>query len=124
MSALSFHAKIDLFWSSYKAQPHDKYTLMILHRYAFLKPQQQYPSKWHLACREYPPFCALPPKQEFVKDNRDLITWVSQQIKSGATITDNLANLYNRAAGRSDEISYDELYDLINKALPDKELYM
>lgn len=63
-------------------------------------------------------------KQEFVKDNRDLITWVSQQIKSGATITDNLANLYNRAAGRSDELSYDELYDLINKALPDKELYM
>lgn len=63
-------------------------------------------------------------KQEYVKDNRDLITWVSQQIKSGATITDNLANLYNRAAGRSDEVSYDELYDLINKALPDKELYM
>lgn len=63
-------------------------------------------------------------KQEYVKDNRDLITWVSQQIKSGATITDNLANLYNRAAGRSDELSYDELYDLINKALPDKELYM
>lgn len=63
-------------------------------------------------------------RQEFVKDNRDLITWVSQQIKSGATITDNLANLYNRAAGRSDELSYDELYDLINKALPDKELYM
>lgn len=62
-------------------------------------------------------------KQEYVKDNRDLITWVSQQIKSGATITDNLANLYNRAAGRSDELSYDELYDLINKALPDKELY-
>ena len=63
-------------------------------------------------------------KQEFVKDNRDLITWVSQQIKTGATITDNLANLYNRAAGRSEELSYDELYDLINKALPDKELYM
>lgn len=63
-------------------------------------------------------------KQEYVKDNRDLITWVSQQIKSGATITDNLANLYNRAAGRSDELTYDELYDLINKALPDKELYM
>jgi hypothetical protein len=63
-------------------------------------------------------------KQEYVKDNRDLITWVSQQIKSGATITDNLANLYNRAAGRSDELSYDELYELINKALPDKELYM
>lgn len=63
-------------------------------------------------------------KQEYVKDNRDLITWVSQQIKSGATITDNLANLYNRAAGRSEELSYDELYDLINKALPDKELYM
>jgi hypothetical protein len=43
-------------------------------------------------------------KQEYVKDNRDLITWVSQQIKSGATITDNLANLYNLAAGRSDEL--------------------
>lgn len=62
-------------------------------------------------------------KQEFVKANRDLITWISEQAKSGHMLTDNLANLYNRAAGRTDEMSYDELYELINRALPDKELY-
>lgn len=63
-------------------------------------------------------------KQEFVKANRDLITWISDQVKTGANITDSLATLYNRAAGRTDELSYDELYDLMNRALPDKELYM
>lgn len=62
-------------------------------------------------------------KQEFVKANRDLITWISEQIRAGANLTDSLANLYNRAAGRTDEMSYDELYDMINAALPDKELY-
>lgn len=46
------------------------------------------------------------------------------QVKTGANITDSLAALYNRAAGRTDELSYDELYDLMNRALPDKELYM
>lgn len=62
-------------------------------------------------------------KQEFVKANRDLITWISEQVRSGHALTDNLAALYNRAAGRTDEMSYDELYDMINDALPDKELY-
>lgn len=62
-------------------------------------------------------------KQEFVKANRDLITWISEQIRAGANLTDSLATLYNRAAGRTDEMSYDELFDMINAALPDKELY-
>lgn len=63
-------------------------------------------------------------KQEFVKANRDLITWISEQAKTGHALTDNLAKLYNRAAGRTDELSYDELYTMINQALPDRELYM
>ena len=62
-------------------------------------------------------------KQEFVKANRDLITWISEQLRAGRALTDSLANLYNRAARRTDELSYDELYDMINQALPDKELY-
>lgn len=62
-------------------------------------------------------------KQEFVRANRDLITWVSEQIKDGANLTDNLKELYNKAAGRTDELSYDELYDMIKVALPDIELY-
>ena len=62
-------------------------------------------------------------KQEFVKANRDLITWISEQTKDGMVLTDNLAELYNRAAGRSEELTYDELYDLMNRALPDLELY-
>lgn len=63
-------------------------------------------------------------KQEFVKANRDLISWISEQIRSGHALTDSMAALYNRAAGRTDELEYDELYDLINAALPDRELYM
>lgn len=62
-------------------------------------------------------------KQEFVKANRDLITWISEQVRAGHALSDNLATLYNRAAGRTDELSYDELYDMINHALPDRELY-
>ena len=62
-------------------------------------------------------------KQEFVKANRDLITWISEQKKDGIALTDNLAELYNRAAGRSEELTYDELYDLVNRALPDVGLY-
>ena len=62
-------------------------------------------------------------KQEFVKANRDLISWISEQVRAGHALTDNLATLYNRAAGRTDEMSYDELYDMINTALPDLELY-
>lgn len=62
-------------------------------------------------------------KQEFVKANRDLISWISEQVRAGHALTDNLATLYNRAAGRTDEMSYDELYDMINAALPDLELY-
>ena len=62
-------------------------------------------------------------KHEFVKANRDLITWISEQIRAGANLTDSLAKHYNRAAGRTDEMSYDELYDMINAALPDRELY-
>ena len=62
-------------------------------------------------------------KQEFVKANRDLISWISEQVRAGHALTDNLATLYNRAAGRTDEMSYDELFDMINAALPDLELY-
>ena len=62
-------------------------------------------------------------KQEFVKANRDLISWISEQVRAGHALTDNLATLYNRAAGRTDEMSYDELYDMINTALPDLKLY-
>lgn len=62
-------------------------------------------------------------KQEFVKANRDLISWISEQVRAGHALTDNLATLYNRAAGRTDEISYDELFDMISAALPDLELY-
>ena len=62
-------------------------------------------------------------KQEFVKANRDLISWISEQVRAGHALTDNLATLYNRAAGRTDEMSYDELFDMINAAMPDLELY-
>ena len=63
-------------------------------------------------------------KMEYVKDNRDMITGISRQIKNGLAITDSLADLYNRAAGRSEELTYDELYTLMRKAKGDYDKYI
>ena len=63
-------------------------------------------------------------KMEFVKDNRDMITGISKQIKQGIAITDSLADLYNRSAGRSEELTYDELYELMRKAKGDYDKYI
>lgn len=63
-------------------------------------------------------------KMDYVKANRDMITGISKQINNGLAITDSLANLYNRAAGRSDEMTYDELYDLMRKAKGDYDKYI
>lgn len=63
-------------------------------------------------------------KMEYVKANRDMITGISKQIKQGIAITDSLAELYNRAAGRSEELTYDELYNLMRKAKGDYDKYI
>lgn len=63
-------------------------------------------------------------KMEYVKANRDMITGISKQIKQGIAITDSLADLYNRAAGRSDEITYDELFNLMQRAKGDYDKYI
>lgn len=65
----------------------------------------------------------LASKMSYVKEHRDIITYISDQIKNGVAITDSMADLYNRAAGRSDELSYDELYTLMTRAVPDYENY-
>lgn len=57
-------------------------------------------------------------KRDYVRSNKNMITFLSEQVDIGRTLTDTLANLYNRAAGRSDELTYDELYDLMKKAEP------
>lgn len=58
-------------------------------------------------------------KMDYVKNNRDLITYISEQVKQGVAITDSMRNLYNRAAGRSDELSYDELFSMMSAAMED-----
>ena len=63
-------------------------------------------------------------KMEYVKANRDMITGISKQIKQGIAITDSLADLYNRAAGRSDELTYDELFYLMQRAKGDYDKYI
>lgn len=63
-------------------------------------------------------------KMEFVKANRDMITGISKQIKQGIAITDSLAELYNRAAGRSEELTYDELYSLMRQAKGEYDKYI
>ena len=50
-------------------------------------------------------------KQMYVEGHKDLITWASEQAKSGrANIANSIRSLYNRLAGRDDVPTYDELY--------------
>ena len=55
-------------------------------------------------------------KKDYVKKNKDIFTYLSDQIKANAKLSKAERDLYNRAAGRSDEMSYDELYTLIYTA--------
>lgn len=52
-------------------------------------------------------------KVDYVKGHKDQISYISDQIKSGIPLTAGQQTLYNRAAGRSDEMTYDELYEMI-----------
>lgn len=60
-------------------------------------------------------------KQDYVKAHRDIISRISEQINEGMEMPDSLKDLYNRAAGRSDELTYSELYELMVQAAPDAE---
>ena len=60
-------------------------------------------------------------KQDYVKAHRDIISRISEQINEGIEMPDSLKDLYNRAAGRSDELTYSELYDLMVNAAADAE---
>lgn len=60
---------------------------------------------------------------DYVKSHKELITWISEQLRSEAQLHDSMLNLYNRAAGRSDELTYDELYDLMLPAQGDYDKY-
>lgn len=60
-------------------------------------------------------------KQDYVKAHRDIISRISEQINEGMEMPDSLKDLYNRAAGRSDELTYSELYDLMVNAASDAE---
>lgn len=68
------------------------------------------------------PFTGMDPviieilKRDYVKRNKDIFTYLSNQIKSMGKLSEAERALYNRAAGRSDEMTYDELYDLIRAA--------
>lgn len=57
-------------------------------------------------------------KQDYVNDHKGVISKISDQENIDA-LPDSLKNLYNRAAGRSDELTYSELYDLMVEAAPD-----
>ena len=60
-------------------------------------------------------------KQDYVKAHKDVISKISDQINEGMELPDSLKDLYNRAAGRSDELTYSELYDLMVNAAADAE---
>lgn len=60
---------------------------------------------------------------DYVKSHKELITWISEQLRSEAQLHDSMLNLYNRAAGRSDELTYDELYELMLPAQGDYNKY-
>lgn len=58
-------------------------------------------------------------KRDYVRSNKNMISDISSQLDSGKTIADSLRQLYNKAAGRSEELTYDELFELMKKAEPD-----
>jgi hypothetical protein len=60
---------------------------------------------------------------DYVKSHKDIITWISEQLKNDAQLHDSMLDLYNRAAGRSDELTYDELYKLMLPAQSDYNKY-
>lgn len=57
-------------------------------------------------------------KMDYVKAHNGVISKISGQENIDA-LADSLKNLYNKAAGRSYELTYDELYDLLVEAAPD-----
>lgn len=52
-------------------------------------------------------------KVDYVKGNKEMITYISEQLKAGYTPTAAEMDLYNRAHGRVDEMSYDELFEMM-----------
>ena len=60
-------------------------------------------------------------KIDYVKAHKDVISKISEQKALGMEMPDSLNDLYFRAAGRSDELTYSELYDLMVSAAPDAE---
>lgn len=60
-------------------------------------------------------------KIDYVKAHKDVISKISEQKALGMEMPDSLNALYFRAAGRSDELTYSELYDLMVNAAPDAE---
>lgn len=60
-------------------------------------------------------------KIDYVKAHKDVISKISDQKALGMEMPDSLNDLYFRAAGRSDELTYSELYDLMVSAAPDAE---
>lgn len=58
-------------------------------------------------------------KRDYVRSNKNMISDISSQLDTGKTIADSLRQLYNKAAGRSEELTYDELFELMKKAEPD-----
>lgn len=63
-------------------------------------------------------------KMDYVKAHSKMISKISEQKTEGATVSDSLNDLYFKAAGRSEELTYDELYDLMVKAMPDYNIYI
>lgn len=60
-------------------------------------------------------------KIDYVKAHKDVISKISEQKALGMEMPDSLNDLYFRAAGRSDELTYSELYDLMVSSAPDAE---
>lgn len=59
-------------------------------------------------------------QRDYIEKHRDDISYISDQIKQGANVSENAMNLYNSLSGRDDVIGYDELYDLVHGAFGGK----
>lgn len=59
-------------------------------------------------------------QKDYIERHRDDITYISDQKKQHAELSENEDKLYNRLSGRDDVIGYDELYELVHNAFGGK----
>lgn len=63
-------------------------------------------------------------KMDYVKNNKYIMSYISKQDKQGNPLTDTMSQLYDRIADRDEDVTYEELYELMKAAQGDVDKYL